>query len=59
MKKKPCKDYKVGDKGRMIFLSPTWITEIDEENITIKDGKGNTKKMPVWQFEKHWEPIND
>ncbi len=59
MKRKPCIDYKVGDKGRMIFFSPTWITEIDEENITIKDGKGNLKTMPVWQFEKHWEPEND
>jgi len=53
------KSYKVGDKGRMIFFSPTWITEITEDSATIRDKNGNLKTMPKWQFEKHWEPEND
>lgn len=63
MKKKL--NYKVGDKGRIIFLYPCWISEIIpqseayEGKITIRDSKENIRSMPVWQFEKHWEPDND
>jgi len=57
--KPPAKDYKEGDKGRMVFFYPCWIDSITEDYVVIKDQKGHLKTMDKWLFEKHWEADND